>query len=134
MGKSRTAAAVVAQVLGDQPTVVPADRAGLQWLIDNDPEVGVGVPKVLLWLDGLDRFLDVLSPSVLTSFQDATDPEIQIVATMRSEPWRELLRGNGQPSETARAWHEACEVIELTEPRRSVLPTAAGASTRGSSR
>lgn len=128
VGKSRTAAAVVAQAAGDRPAVVPADGAGLQWLIDNDPEVGVGVPKVLLWLDGLDRFLDVLSPSVLTSFPGATDPEIQILATMRSERWRELLHETGQSSETARACQEVCEVIELTEPRRSVLPTAAASA------
>ncbi len=112
-GTSRAAAEAARTVLGDYAAVIPVNAAALESLAsDNECCSRVLGKRVCVWLDGLDRFIEVLDSSVLLRLANMTR-QVKIVATIRSSDWEELLTANGQPSETARIIaNDAC-VIEL---------------------
>jgi hypothetical protein len=112
-GKSRAAAQAARQSHGHHPVVIPVDGDALMALVDNVvcfPRL-VG-RRVYVWLDGLDRFIDALTPAVLQLLAGIGD-DVRIVATIRSEDWEQALSGGGQRSEVARYLANAARVVKL---------------------
>ena len=64
-GKSRAAAEAARRKLPVVPAIVPVDAAALGTLADNGVRLNGRESCVCLWLDGLDRFIEVLDPRML---------------------------------------------------------------------
>ena len=94
-GKSRAAAEAARRKLPVVPAIVPVDAAALGTLADSGVRLNGRESCVCLWLDGLDRFIEVLDPRMLDALQGIA-PDTKVVATVRTERWRELLGGTGQ--------------------------------------
>ncbi len=112
-GKSRAAREAACRAFGDIPAIVPVDADGLRWLADHELDVKLPSAEVCLWLDGLDRFFDVLNVAALESLTALSSPKVRLVTTIRTHEWNSLLADGGQQCEAARALSEASEVIEL---------------------
>jgi hypothetical protein len=125
-GKSRAAAEAAARKLPAVPVIVPVDAEALESLADSGVRLNGPEERVCLWLDGLDRFMDVLDPRVNDSLE-ALAGDVKVVATIRTEQWEELLRGTGQPSEAARAL-DAASVVRLGPQPAKDAPSAPSAA------
>ena len=128
-GKSRAAAEAARRKLPVVPAIVPVDADALSTLADNGVRLNGRESCVCIWLDGLDRFIEVLDPRMLDALQGIA-PDTKVVATVRTDRWRELLGGTGQPSESARALDDAATTIELgpLPPAPAPTPTASAAA------
>jgi hypothetical protein len=128
-GKSRAAAEAVARKLPAVPAIVPVDPEALQSLADSGVRLNGPEERVCLWLDGLDRFMEVLDPRVNESLE-ALAGDVKVVATIRTEQWAEFLDGTGQCSEAARALDDAAAVVELgPQPGKSAAGAPGAAPT-----
>jgi hypothetical protein len=114
-GKSRAISHAAAAELPDVPVVIPLDAPSLNSLLDGGVELPLPHPELCLWLDGLDRFTEVLDPCSVESAQTASKPAARIVATLRSDEWTALVHGTGQDSEAARALAQDATIVELSE-------------------
>jgi hypothetical protein len=123
-GKSRAAAEAARNVLGDITAIVPADADALAGLADGTLTVDAAGTEACLWLDGLDRFMDSLDSCAVRAFDTATDPDVRIVATIRSDQWNEMVDGSGPQTDAARALGGRATIVEL-QPRE--LPPGADA-------
>ena len=83
-GKSRASDQAASRELENVPAVIPRDSQALRLQLDNGFELPGSPRQICLWLDGLDRFVDALDPSSLSTIEQARNPEIRIVATIRS--------------------------------------------------
>lgn len=124
-GKSRAAREAACRAFGPIPAIVPVDADGLQWLADHELDVKLPSAEVCLWLDGLDRFFDVLNVATLESLIAMSSPTVRLVTTIRTHEWNSLLADGGQRCEAARALSEASEVVELGVLPQ-LLPDGAG--------
>ena len=121
-GKSRAAAEAARRKLPVVPAIVPVDAAALGTLADSGVRLNGRESCLCLWLDGLDRFIEVLDPRMLDALQGIA-PDTKVVATVRTERWRELLGGTGQASESARALDDAATTSSSGRcPRRPRPP------------
>jgi hypothetical protein len=121
-GKSRAASEAAREVLTDVPVIVPLNPDALRSLADGSVRLRIREPRVCLWLDGLDRFIDVLDAGALEVL-DGVAAEVKLVATIRTEELEKLLSGTGQETDAARALAASARAIEL-----GPLPTASAAS------
>ena len=126
-GKSRAAAEAARRKLPVVPAIVPVDAAALATLADSGVRLNGRESCLCLWLDGLDRFIEVLDPRMLGALQGIA-PDTKVVATVRTERWRELLGGTGQASESARALDDAATTVELGPLPPSPAPTPSAAA------
>jgi hypothetical protein len=112
-GKSRAALEAARMALGDEAwLIVPRDAAGLRAVADAYPPPGAELEEdTLLWLDGLDRYVEALDAGVLDRIL-TYDPPPAVVATMRSAEYDELIAGTG---EVARAIAARAHVLELPD-------------------
>ena len=94
-GKSRAAREAACDEFGGIPAIVPVDAAGLQWLADHELDVKLPAPEVCLWLDGRDRYLDVLNVATLESLSAASSPRVRIVTTIATHDWNSMLAAGG---------------------------------------
>ena len=113
-GKSRAASHAAATELPDVPAVIPLDAPSLHSLLDGGVDLPLSHPELCLWLDGLDRFTEVLDACSVESAQTNSSPSARIVATVRSEEWTALVTGSGQNSEAARALAQDARIVELS--------------------
>jgi hypothetical protein len=112
-GKSRAAAEAARRTLAELPEIVPLNADALRSLADGSVKLKLhDEPRICLWLDGLDRFIDALDSRALQSLGKLAR-DVRIVATIRTEEWEELLAGTGQASEATRALEAEGHVIEL---------------------
>ncbi|HEY5318389.1 MAG TPA: hypothetical protein VIJ20_10440 [Solirubrobacteraceae bacterium] len=118
-GKSRAAGEAARRVLADLPAIVPLNVDALRSLADGSVDLTVPEPRMCLWLDGLDRFIDALDLLTLQTLEGLAG-KWTLVASIRTEPWADLLSGTGQSSESARWLASHAELIEL-----GALPAAA---------
>ncbi len=112
-GKSRASDEAASRELKDVLAVIPLDSQALRLLLDNGLKLPGSPQQICLWLDGLDRFVDALDPSSLSTIEQARNPEIRIVATIRTEQWEELVGGSAQRSEAARALAQGAGIVRL---------------------
>jgi hypothetical protein len=112
-GKSRASDQAASRELKDVLAIVPLDLQALRLLLDNGLELPGSPRQICLWLDGLDRFVDALDPSSLSTIEQARNPEIRIVATIRTQRWEELVGGSAQRSEAARALAQGARIVPL---------------------
>ncbi len=117
-GKSRAALEAARMALGDQAwLIVPRDAAGLRAVAEAYPPPGARLEEdSLLWLDGLERYVEGVDAGVLDDILTYRPPPA-VVATMRSADYDELLAGSGERAEAARAIAARAYVFELDDDR-----------------
>jgi hypothetical protein len=113
-GKSRAVSHAAASELPDVPVVIPLDAPSLTSLLDGGVDLPLSHPELCLWLDGLDRFTGVLDACSVENAQTSSKPSARIVATLRSDEWRQLITGTGQDSDAARALAQDARIVELS--------------------
>jgi hypothetical protein len=117
-GKSRTALEAARQALPDARVLVPRDAKGLRELMRLAPPLDLSESaaervRAVLWLDGLERFLDAVDGELL---DDHPWPEGTVVATIRMSDYDEVLSASGRRGEAAKAIAARARAFEL--PRR----------------
>jgi hypothetical protein len=122
-GKSRTAFEATRQALPDALVVAPHDGRALRALLDLDPPLfsrRSRLPKwprtsrAVLWLDGLDRFLDEIDANVLQDLRTSSIP-VTIVATLREDDYEAALAGSGADAEAAKAVAAAAREFRIAD-------------------
>jgi len=113
VGKSRAALEAARLALGDEAwLIVPRDAAGLRAIADAYPPPGARLEEdTVLWLDGLERYVECLDAGVLDRIL-TYEPPPAVVATMRSGDYDELLAGT---SDAARTVATRAHVFELDD-------------------
>jgi hypothetical protein len=109
-GKSRTASQVARDALERRLAVIPRDADALRRLLELDPPLDFGNACGVLWLDGLERYLEALDGETLDALARAGVP---LVATVRDETWEKLLGGEGREAEAAKALAGRALAFEL---------------------
>lgn len=125
-GKSRTALETAARALPDALVVAPMDGRALRELLDLDPPLfsrRSRLPKwsrssrAVLWLDGLNRFLEEIDGDLLDEVRGNWMP-VTIVGTIREAEYESALQGSGAEAEGAKV--VAAEAEEFALPERRV--------------
>jgi hypothetical protein len=113
VGKSRAALEAARMAMSDEAwLIVPCDAAGLRAVADAYPPPGAELEEeTVLWLDGLERYVEALDAGLLDRILTYTPPPA-VVATMRSDDYDELLAGT---SEAAQALATRAHVFELDD-------------------
>lgn len=114
-GKSRAASEAGRAAFGGFPVIVPVSADALRWFADSGVKLDLPEPRICLWLDGLERFIEALDPPALESL-DGLGSDVTVVATIRTEEWETLLAGTDQKSQTARTLAAGATTIELGPP------------------
>jgi hypothetical protein len=110
-GKSRTAFEVARQALPGVRTVVPRDADGLRSALEHEPSRDCEHDEIMLWLDGLERYLEALDGETLDALVEG---RARVVATVRTQTWERLLAGDGRDAEAAKAVAARARVYELS--------------------
>lgn len=111
-GVSRTTLEAARVALGDASVLAPRTPEALRELLELEPPLALDSQHLLVWLDGLDRYADVLDTECLDTL-DALAPRVTVVATIRRGDWDAWLRASGAPAEAARAVVAQARVFEL---------------------
>ncbi|HMC06647.1 MAG TPA: hypothetical protein VKG89_04540 [Solirubrobacterales bacterium] len=120
-GKSRTAFAAASEALGDALVVAPRDADGLRELLELDPPLlsrRSRAPrwrrssKAVLWLDGLERYLDALDANALDAIRAGRIP-VTVIATIREDEYDAALEGSGADAEAGKAVASAAQAFHL---------------------
>jgi hypothetical protein len=114
-GKSRTAFEAVLEAADEASVVAPRGPDALAELLAFDPPLEVGGPR-MVWLDGVERYAEMLDPSTLDELQLLGAPSLEpatVVATARDEEWETLLAASGARGATARALAARARVFEV---------------------
>jgi hypothetical protein len=111
-GASRTAVEAVRAALGEAVILAPRSASALRELTELDPPLQLGGRHVLVWLDGLDRFIESLDSESLVALT-RVGQHVTVVATIRGEHWDEWLEATGAGGEAARAFAREARVFEL---------------------
>lgn len=147
-GKSKAAADCASRVLPTVAGVVPFNAEGLGTLQAEEFALGVDHcdDGVCLWLDDLDRFLEVLDTRALNPRERSSATALarslthrdrrltRLVATIRSDRWDDTRKGSDDPSQTLRRLESMATLVTLDEAGRVVdvqpelEPTHAGAT------
>lgn len=101
-GKSRAAFEAARRAVPTAAVAAPEDGEALLELLEPDSPLRSESRRVVLWLDGLERFVDSIDGAVLDEFQ-AMECGVTAIATVRTNEWEELLRASGQNGEAAKA-------------------------------
>lgn len=115
-GKSRAALEAARHAVGEDAwLIVPRDADGLRAVAGVDPPPGgVLEEDSVLWLDGLERYVEALDAGVLDRILGQHPPPA-VVATMRSADYDELLAAAGEKGEAARAVAARAHAFELDD-------------------
>jgi hypothetical protein len=111
-GKSRTALEVLKSNKPEALLLAPESAERLANLTDEAPELKVGDGGAVLWLDGLERFLEGLRINALDTLV-APNARLQVLATINEDVGRSLLKGNDQTASTLRRFVARARLIEL---------------------
>lgn len=114
-GKSHAASRAAGTALSGTPAIVPLDADSLHSLLVGATDVQTSQPEVCLWLDGADRFMEALDARTMDAIERSQEPDVRIVATIRTEQWQKLIDGGGQEGEAARALAQGAQIVELGE-------------------
>ena len=112
-GKSRTALRVLREKRPDAQLLVPESAEHLSTLLSVAPRHPAGAAGAVLWLDGLQRYLDGLRVNALESLVDASSP-LQVVATIEQAALRQLLDDTtGAQAHAARRLVARASLVEM---------------------
>jgi hypothetical protein len=111
-GASRTAFEAARSALADAVVLAPRGAGALRELTVLDPSLHLGNRHVLVWLDGLDRYVDALDAECLAAVCGVAG-RVTVLATIRGELWREWLQATGAAGEAARALTADARVFEV---------------------
>lgn len=126
-GKSRTAFEGLRRLHGNALVLVAEDATALTRLTAAPPPLDVGPDGVVLWLDGLERFLEGLSLEALVGLATPGTPFL-VVATIDEGVLRELVASPGQQGHTARRFLARAVTIHVpAKLRAGELAAARGA-------
>jgi hypothetical protein len=125
--KSNAAATSAARALPTVAAVIPMNANGLKTM--QDAEFQLGIERcddgICVWLDDLDRFLEVLDTRTLTPRQRRSPAALarrmtghgrraaRLVATIRNDRWDEVRGGTGEQSQSLRRLAAAATVVTL---------------------
>lgn len=111
-GKSRTALECAARALPDARVIAPRDGDSLRELLELDPPLEPDASHAVLWLDGLERFVEVLGDGKLEALAAAAVP-VTIIATIRTDDYDALLSASGEIAEAAKEVAGRARAFEL---------------------
>lgn len=111
-GASRTALEAVGRALPDAAVVAPRSADALAELLELDPQLRLSGGAAVVWLDGIDRYAEVLDDRTLDALDDLADG-VTVVATVRKDDWDAWLNASGAKAPAARAVAERARVFEL---------------------
>ncbi len=132
VGKSRSALEAVRSALPGALIAAPEDGGALRALLDLEPPLfsrrsrlprWTDASHVVLWLDGLNRFLGEIDADLLDDLRGSAIP-VTIVATIRDEDYEAALEGTGAEAEGAKTFAAEVRELELADGP----PTGAGTS------
>ena len=109
-GKSRTLFETASEALADPPLIIPKHREGLEQLLDLDPPPWSGRPNAVLWLDGLERYLESIDANALDRLEADS---VKLLGTIRADDYAAALAASGDPGEAAKAVAARARVFEL---------------------
>lgn len=129
-GKSRTALEAAGSALSETQVIVPRGPDALSELLTFDPPLDLGGGERIVWLDGLERYAEILDACTLDELQTLGAPrrgeaDVRplprrppppppiVIATIRSDEWEALLAASGVRGETARAIAARARVFEV---------------------
>jgi hypothetical protein len=121
-GKSRTASTVAGRTFQQRMAVIPRDAEALRTVLGVEPPLEFGEAGGVLWLDGLERYLEALDGETL---DELTGAGLRIVATIRDGTWTTLLAGEGREAAAAKALAARARVFELPASLSSAECSAA---------
>ena len=112
-GKSRTAFEAMRETRGDSKVIAPADEAGLQQVLDLELEAeDAQKGGIVLWLDGLERFVPIIDAYSLERLERN---RATVVATIRTDVYDALLGASGPEGEAAKAIVARARAFEVPE-------------------
>ena len=114
-GKSRSASEAAKTVIPEDVAFIPMNADALRLIAGRSVEMNLPDDQICLWLDDAARFIEALDARALESLQALTSASgrLKIVLTIRSDEWKRLLAGSGQPTDAARAVDAEAAAIEL---------------------
>ena len=109
-GKSRTLFEAAREAFADARLIIPKDREGLEQLLDLDPPPWSGRSNAVLWLDGLERYLESIDANVLDRLEADS---VKLLGTIRADDYAAALAASGEAGEAAKAVAASARVFEL---------------------
>jgi hypothetical protein len=114
-GKSRSAFQAI-RAAGCGRLLAPTGAGGLQTVLDRGHRLGGGKQHTVLWLDGLDRFVEGLDLDRLERFlHRSPERQVRVAATIRSDRLEELLAGEDERSRAARRLLARAQGVALAD-------------------
>ena len=111
-GVSRTAYEAARARLEGVPVLVPRTPKALGELLAFSPPLQPQTAHVLVWLDGLDRFAEMLDVEMLDAVMGLAH-EVTVVATIRRTDWDAWLAAGGSAGEAVRAVVARARVFDV---------------------
>jgi hypothetical protein len=111
-GVSRTAFQAALVKLADVPVLAPRTPDALRGLLNLDPPLHLDANHVLIWLDGLDRFAEILDVETLAAALSVAQ-QVTVIGTIRSADWEAWLAASGPAGEAARAVVSRARVFDV---------------------
>ena len=129
-GSSRTGIEAVAAAVPDAPIIAPRGPAALEELLALDPPLDLGGGPRIVWLDGLERYAEMLDGTTLDELKALGAPAnhqragghgpqsapvaATVIATVREDNWSALLIGSDAASHGARAVAGQARAFEVS--------------------
>lgn len=126
-GVSRTAYEAARTKLKGVPVLAPRTPEALCDLLALSPPLQPQADQVLVWLDGLDRFAEVLDIESLDALLGLAR-DVTVVATIRRADWHAWLLASGAASEAARAVVARARVFDVPTALDEAEVAALGAA------
>lgn len=141
-GSSRTAYEAAAAALESAPVIAPRGPAALEELMALEPPFDLGGSTRIVWLDGLERYAEMLDattleelrmlgappPSKFARRRGRSRPRVaaSVIATVRADNWGALLAATDTSGHGARAFAAEARAFEVS----SALDTGENAAAR----
>jgi hypothetical protein len=111
-GASRTAFEAALHELKEAPVVAPRSASALSELLALDPPLKLSADHALVWLDGIDRYIEAIDATTLGMLQEIA-AKVTVLVTARRADWNALLEATSPGQKPARAVLAQARVFEL---------------------
>lgn len=111
-GASRSAFEAALSELKDAPVVAPRSAKALSELLVLDPPLKLSSEHALVWLDGIDRYIEAIDASTVGLLQGIAT-KVTVIITARRDDWDALLEASSADQKSARAILAQARVFEL---------------------
>ncbi len=114
-GKTRTAFESCRRVFPDQKVLIPSTPQVLREITDSGTRLELRPLPTILWLDDLERFIEVgaLTPGLVQRWWRNGERRIIAVGTIRDEQYARLRNAEGDVQRTARLLFDSAQVREI---------------------